>query len=118
MICGNLEASDASAALLAIEHFVYRIGLNAGMLAAALGGLDAFVFTAGIGENSLMIRSPRCRKARLARRHVVIRPQITRKIGHFSAREQGQTVCRADRRGIDDRTANALSLDGPSRLPT
>jgi NAD(P)-dependent dehydrogenase (short-subunit alcohol dehydrogenase family) len=30
-------------AKLAIEHFVYRIGLNAGMLAAALGGLDAFV---------------------------------------------------------------------------
>jgi len=53
----ELEASDAPAALLAIEHFVYRIGLNAGLLAAALGGLDAFVFTAGIGENSMMIRS-------------------------------------------------------------
>jgi acetate kinase len=53
----ELEASDAPAALLAIEHFVYRIGLNAGLLAAALGGLDAFVFTAGIGENSSMIRS-------------------------------------------------------------
>ena len=53
----ELEASDAPAALLAIEYFVYRIGLNAGLLAAALGGLDAFVFTAGIGENSPMIRS-------------------------------------------------------------
>ena len=53
----ELEASDAPAALLAIEHFVYRIGLNAGLLAAALGGLDTFVFTAGIGENSPMIRS-------------------------------------------------------------
>ena len=53
----ELEASGAPAALLAIEHFVYRIGLNAGLLAAALGGLDAFVFTAGIGENSPMIRS-------------------------------------------------------------
>jgi acetate kinase len=31
--------------------------LNAGLLAAALGGLHAFVFTAGIGENSSMIRS-------------------------------------------------------------
>ena len=37
----------------AIDYFVYRIGLNAGMLAAALQGLDAFVFTAGIGENSV-----------------------------------------------------------------
>ena len=53
----ELEASGAPAALLAIEHFVYRIGLNVGLLAAALGGLDAFVFTAGIGENSPMIRS-------------------------------------------------------------
>ena len=34
-------------------------GLYAGMLAAALGGLDAVVFTAGIGENSPMIRSLR-----------------------------------------------------------
>jgi acetate kinase len=41
---------------LAIDYFVYRIALSAGMLAAALGGLDAFVFTAGIGENSPMIR--------------------------------------------------------------
>jgi acetate kinase len=53
----ELEASDDPAAILAIEYFVYPIGLNAGMLAAALGGLDAFVFTAGIGENSPMIRS-------------------------------------------------------------
>ncbi len=53
----ELEASDAPAAALAIDYFVYRIVLNAGMLAAALGGLDAFVFTAGIGENSAMIRT-------------------------------------------------------------
>ncbi len=53
----ELEASGAPAAALAIDHFVYRIGLYAGMLAAALGGLDAFVFTAGIGENSATIRA-------------------------------------------------------------
>jgi len=41
----------------ALEYFVYRAGLLAGMLAAALGGLDAFVFTAGIGENSATIRA-------------------------------------------------------------
>ncbi len=52
----ELEASDSPAAALAIDYFVYRIGLSAGMLAAALGGLDAFVFTAGIGENSPVIR--------------------------------------------------------------
>jgi len=53
----DLERSEAPAAALAIEYFVYRIALNAGMLAAALNGLDAFVFTAGIGENSPTIRA-------------------------------------------------------------
>jgi acetate kinase len=53
----ELEASADPRAKLAIDHFVYRIGLNAGMLAAALQGLDAFVFTAGIGENSANIRA-------------------------------------------------------------
>ena len=53
----ELEASDSPSAALAIDYFVYRIALNTGMLAAALGGLDAFVFTAGIGENSLTIRA-------------------------------------------------------------
>jgi acetate kinase len=53
----ELETSDAPGARLAIEYFVYRIALNAGMLAAALNGLDAFIFTAGIGENSATIRA-------------------------------------------------------------
>jgi acetate kinase len=53
----ELETSDDPKAKLAIEYFVYRVGLNAGMFAAALQGLDAFVFTAGIGENSIRIRA-------------------------------------------------------------
>jgi acetate kinase len=53
----ELEASEDPKAKLAVEYFVYRVGLNAGMLAAALQGLDAFVFTAGIGENSVPIRA-------------------------------------------------------------
>jgi acetate kinase len=52
----ELERSHDPRAAFAIDHFVYRIGLYAGQLAAALGGLDAFVFTAGIGENSAGIR--------------------------------------------------------------
>jgi acetate kinase len=58
----ELEASRDERAEFALEYFSYRIGLYAGMLAAALGGLDAFVFTAGIGENSASVR------ARVARR--------------------------------------------------
>jgi acetate kinase len=53
----DLQSNADPRAKLAVDHFVYRIGLNAGMLAAALGGLDAFVFTAGIGENSATIRA-------------------------------------------------------------
>ena len=53
----ELESNTDPGAALAVEYFVYRVGLHAGMLAAALGGLDAFVFTAGIGENSVTIRA-------------------------------------------------------------
>ncbi|AEG06973.1 acetate/propionate family kinase [Sinorhizobium meliloti] len=53
----DLLASDDPHAALAVAHFVYRCVLNAGMLAAALGGIDAFVFTAGVGENSPSIRA-------------------------------------------------------------
>jgi acetate kinase len=53
----DLESSSDPGAKLAVDYFVYRVGLNAGMLAAALGGLDGFVFTAGIGENSPTIRA-------------------------------------------------------------
>ena len=53
----DLEASADPSARFALDYFVYRIGLHTGMLAAALGGLDAFVFTAGIGENSPSMRA-------------------------------------------------------------
>src|SRR5215510_1731488 len=51
-----LLASSEKSAKLAIECFVHRIVLFTGMLAAALRGLDAFVFTAGIGENAPSVR--------------------------------------------------------------
>ncbi|TCU29043.1 acetate kinase [Rhizobium azibense] len=53
----DLLASDDPHAQLAMAHFVYRCVLNSGMLAAALGGVDAFVFTAGVGENSARVRA-------------------------------------------------------------
>jgi acetate kinase len=59
----TLLASDAPRARAAIELFVYRIGRELGSLAAALGGLDALVFTAGIGENAHEIRARICRDA-------------------------------------------------------
>jgi acetate kinase len=53
----ELQASAEPRARFALDHFTYRIGLYAGQLAAALRGLDAFVFTAGIGENSSFMRA-------------------------------------------------------------
>jgi acetate kinase len=59
----TLEASSAPEAKAAIDVFIYRIGRELGSLAAALGGLDAIVFTAGIGENSRSLRERVCRDA-------------------------------------------------------
>jgi len=59
----DLLASDVPAARLALEVFVYRARRELGSLAAALGGLDAVVFTAGIGENQPEIRRRICRDA-------------------------------------------------------
>jgi acetate kinase len=59
----TLLASDEPRAKLAIDLYCYRIRREMGSLAAALGGLDALVFTAGIGENSAAIRARVCRDA-------------------------------------------------------
>ena len=53
----ELQENPDPRARLAVDYFVYRASLCAGMLATALGGLDAFVFTAGVGENSAVIRA-------------------------------------------------------------
>jgi acetate kinase len=59
----ELLASRDPRAAFAIELFVYRIGRELGSLAAALGGLDAIVFTAGIGERAAPIRAAVCERA-------------------------------------------------------
>ena len=57
----TLLASDDPNAAQAVDLFVWRICRELGALAAALGGLDGFVFTAGIGERSPDIRERVCR---------------------------------------------------------
>lgn len=56
----TLLDSDAPQAKEAVDLFVYRVGREIGSLAAALGGLDALIFTGGIGENSAEIRAKIC----------------------------------------------------------
>jgi acetate kinase len=60
----TLLASSDRAAAEALELFVYRCGRELGSLAAALGGIDALVFTGGIGANAAAIRARICRDAR------------------------------------------------------
>jgi acetate kinase len=59
----TLQESDDPRAKEAIDLYAYRIGRELGSLAAALGGVDAIVFTAGIGENSASLRERVCRDA-------------------------------------------------------
>jgi len=59
----DLLVSDSPRAARALDVFVYRVGRELGSLAAALGGLDALVFTAGIGEHAAAIRGRVCRDA-------------------------------------------------------
>jgi len=59
----TLLASDKAPAAEAVDLFVYRICRELGSLVAALGGFDALVFTAGIGEHAPEIRRRICEKA-------------------------------------------------------
>jgi len=54
-----LSSHDANAKL-AVDYFVYRAAREVGAMAAVLGGLDALVFTAGIGEHSAEVRRRIC----------------------------------------------------------
>jgi acetate kinase len=53
----ELQQSRDPKASFALEYFAHRVGLYAGYLAAAAEGIDAFVFTAGIGENAPVMRA-------------------------------------------------------------
>ncbi|MBL8703346.1 MAG: acetate/propionate family kinase [Rhodospirillales bacterium] len=59
----DLLASDAPGARLALDCFVYRASRELGGLAAVMGGIDALIFTAGIGEKSAEIRRRICQAA-------------------------------------------------------
>jgi acetate kinase len=56
----TLEASGDARAARAIDYYVFRVRRELGALAAVLGGLDAVVFTGGIGEHSARVRRSVC----------------------------------------------------------
>jgi acetate kinase len=55
-----IEAAGTKAAEAALDHFAFRVRREIGALAASIGGIDALVFTAGIGENAHGIRARIC----------------------------------------------------------
>lgn len=57
----TLEASPEPSAREAVDYFIHRIRRELGSLVAVLGGLDALVFTGGIGEHSSHVRAGVCR---------------------------------------------------------
>jgi acetate kinase len=59
----TLLKSQEPRAQFAVDLFIYRIGRELGSLAAAIGGLDALVFTGGIGEHAAVVRERVCRGA-------------------------------------------------------
>ena len=58
----TLETSKDPLAIAAVDYFVYAMTKYVGAYVSVLGGLDAFIFTAGIGENSVPVRAALCRK--------------------------------------------------------
>jgi acetate kinase len=88
----ELEASDAAASQLALAVFTYRVAKAVAAMGVALGGLDALVFTAGVGEHSAFVRKEVC--ARLgflgieldAGANASVRPDATVSTGESTVR--------------------------------
>ena len=87
----ELLASADPRAKLALEYFVYRIVLFTGMLTAAMGGIDAFVFTAGIGENAPAIREAVVR--RLSWLGLELASQANAKGEQMISRKRSRVAC-------------------------
>jgi acetate kinase len=86
----QLEASDDPRAAFAIDYFTYRASLFAGMLAAALQGMDGLVFTAGVGENSVRVRSAIAEK--LAWLGISIDPEANAKHARLISRPESRVA--------------------------
>ena len=101
-----LQESADPRAVAAVEYFVYAMTKYAGAYAAVLGGLDAFVFTAGIGEHSAPVRAALCRK--LAWLGVKLDEQANASNGPriSAADSRGVGVGHPHQRGTDDRAAH------------
>ena len=107
------DAGDTDAAE-ALEVFCYRIRCTVGAYAAALGRLDAVVFTAGIGENDADVRARVCAGLGVFGVELDERAQhgpVPGDADDLGGRQRGGGAGGADERGAGDRRA------GPRRGP-
>jgi acetate kinase len=114
----TLLASEDPRAREAIDLFVYRIGRELGSLAASLNGIDALVFTGGIGEHAAAIRARVCRDANWlglaldapanARHATCISPNDARASAWVIPTDENLMVARHVQRVLDER-----QRDGP-----
>ena len=103
----TLEAADTPEAAQAIDYFVFRCRREVGAMAAALGGIDALVFTGGIGENSRLIRERICERLdwmgieldrqRNARNALVISTELARTTVMVMPTDEELVIARAAR---------------------
>ena len=98
-----LEASGEPAAADAIEYFVSRVKREIGGLAAILGGLDAIVFTGGIGENAWRVRRSVAGDMNWIGVHLDGQANREGAQMHLDARVAGRRSGAANRRGKNDR---------------
>lgn len=109
-------AGDADAAL-AIEVFVRRARKSVGALAAAMGGLDAIVFTGGIGEHAATVREGICRGLAFlgAELDVAANQRVTpeeRDVAKSGSRGRILVIATDEERAIADDSKRVLGLDG------
>ena len=94
-------------ARLAVDYFVYRAAKEIGALAAVLGGVDALVFTAGIGENSAEIRKRISEASAWLGIELDDAANAAKGPRISTPQEQGLRLGDPDQRGADDRPAHA-----------
>ena len=109
---GDVREIEAAGGGLALEVFTYRVAGAVASMAAALGGLDALVFTAGIGENSALVREEVC--GRLAFLGVELDAEVNSAAEPdclISLGVVGVHVLRAREELVAARAARALCID-------
>ena len=99
-----------------MDYFVYRAAKEIGALTAVLGGIDALVFTAGIGENSPEIRQRICEASAWLGIELDEAANCRRSPKDFHAAQQGLSLGNSNERRVDDRAAHRRAFGTAQKL--